>query len=350
MTTPSPHDALFKTAFTDPVQAASLLRSQLPEALASRIDWSTLVTVPGSFVDDALGERHTDLLFSCKMDGREVLLYVLLEHQSTEDPWMALRVLRYVVRVWDRWLVEHPEARGLPPVVPIVVHHGLRPWSRSVQVMDLVEMDDELRGVLAPHLPKLAFLLDDLASASDTALEERGLVAFSELVLRALSRLPNHATPLSELIRMLPLLRRVLRRRAGLQRLRAFFEYVHHVTDVEPTAVRRVVRRLGAGAEELYMSTAQKLIEKGRAEGRSLGLDEGRSLGLDEGRSLGLDEGRSLGLDEGQTTALLRFLEGRFGALPSDVASRVRSASREQREVWLDRVVHAESLDAVFDG
>jgi hypothetical protein len=42
--------------------------------------------------------------------GGEALVYVLLEHQSTFDPRMPLRLLQYLVRVWEAW--------DLPPWAP----------------------------------------------------------------------------------------------------------------------------------------------------------------------------------------------------------------------------------------
>jgi len=58
----TPHDALFKTTFGLPEHAAGELRAVLPAALSRHIDFSTLARRPGSFVDEALSERHSDLL------------------------------------------------------------------------------------------------------------------------------------------------------------------------------------------------------------------------------------------------------------------------------------------------
>ena len=56
------------------------LRAALPAAVASAIDWSTLTLVNAHFVDDALAVRESDLLYTAKVGGAEVLLYVLFEH------------------------------------------------------------------------------------------------------------------------------------------------------------------------------------------------------------------------------------------------------------------------------
>src|SRR3954447_18793687 len=100
---PRPHDALFKSSFEAPADAAALLRELLPAALRVLIAWDTLHGEPGSFVDPALADHHIDLLFSARLrtDAAE-LVHVLLEHQSTADPAMPLRMLSYHTRLWNR--------------------------------------------------------------------------------------------------------------------------------------------------------------------------------------------------------------------------------------------------------
>jgi predicted transposase YdaD len=83
-----------------------LLRAILPSALTERLCWDSLTREPVSFVDARLRWLHGDLLFSARLLGtdEEVLIYLLVEHQSTPHPLMAFRVLRYVTRVWDDYL------------------------------------------------------------------------------------------------------------------------------------------------------------------------------------------------------------------------------------------------------
>ena len=94
----NPHDVLVKKTLANPENAEGKLRAILPAKVATLVDWSTLKTERGSFVDLDAREWHTDLLFSAKLAGREALLYLLLEHQSTVDPWMPLWMLTYMGR------------------------------------------------------------------------------------------------------------------------------------------------------------------------------------------------------------------------------------------------------------
>jgi predicted transposase YdaD len=59
---PTPHDALVRAVFSDPEHAAGELRHLLDPAFAARVVWSTLRLVSGSYVDENLRGRHTDLL------------------------------------------------------------------------------------------------------------------------------------------------------------------------------------------------------------------------------------------------------------------------------------------------
>jgi hypothetical protein len=87
----NPHDALFKRIFQDPKTAEGELRTVLPAEIVERVDWATLEVRPGSFVDRRFRELHTELLYAVRLQEREVLFYVLMEHQSSSDPMMAWR-------------------------------------------------------------------------------------------------------------------------------------------------------------------------------------------------------------------------------------------------------------------
>ncbi|MEP7120692.1 MAG: Rpn family recombination-promoting nuclease/putative transposase [Byssovorax sp.] len=138
---PNVHDAFFKEMLSRPEHAASLLRQILPARIAARLDFASLVARAGSYVDEALKERHSDLLFSVTIEDRSALIYILVEHQSTVDSLMSFRLLRYEVRIWERWLREHPGARTLPVILPVVLHHSVDGWTGSTAFEDLLDVD-----------------------------------------------------------------------------------------------------------------------------------------------------------------------------------------------------------------
>ena len=110
------------------VVGAEELRAVLPQAIAAQLDLSSLQPLPVRFADAKLQGAESDLLFSARVAGRKALLYVLVEHQSVPDRFMPLRLLRYIGRILDRYRRDHPRARRLPAVIPIVLCHDLQPW------------------------------------------------------------------------------------------------------------------------------------------------------------------------------------------------------------------------------
>jgi predicted transposase/invertase (TIGR01784 family) len=128
--TTTPHDALFKAAFSKLRHARGLLRALVPGPLGRRLAWPTLRLESGIAVgDEDLDEQRMDLVYSVRAGKRRVLLYVLAEHQSKVDPWMAFRLLCYLVAIWKGHRAQHPRARKLPAILPIVVHHSPTGWT-----------------------------------------------------------------------------------------------------------------------------------------------------------------------------------------------------------------------------
>jgi predicted transposase/invertase (TIGR01784 family) len=136
------HDRFVRYTFSQPERAAAELRAALPSHVVSEVDWSSLQRESGSVVDPELRQTESDLLFTARLHtGHPLLLYVLLEHQSTVDRWMALRMLRYVVRQVEYWRQQHPESTVLPVIIPLVMFHGEDgAWTAPRRVEDLFDL------------------------------------------------------------------------------------------------------------------------------------------------------------------------------------------------------------------
>ncbi|MFU8781482.1 MAG: Rpn family recombination-promoting nuclease/putative transposase, partial [Kiritimatiellia bacterium] len=124
----NPHDQLFKETFSHVENAAAFFQNYLPAELRDRLDFRTLKLAPGSYTDEALRGSESDLLYTVKVDDTQALLYCLFEHQSTPDAWMPLRLLRYILGIWDQYRKQNPTAKKLPPVLPLVLFQGGATW------------------------------------------------------------------------------------------------------------------------------------------------------------------------------------------------------------------------------
>jgi predicted transposase/invertase (TIGR01784 family) len=269
----SPHDALVKRTLGDPRHAAGELRAVLPPELVDAIDWATLRRQPGSFVDPALGTRHTDVLFSAALQGREALLYVVLEAQRTADPTMPVRLLVYMARIYDDWLRRARGAQTAPPlVVPVVLYHGDRPWNRSTELIDAFELGGELAAAVRPYVPTYRFILDDLCATSDEQLLRRSLTALAAVVLAVLKHGPR-STMLASLRKWLEPLTALSRSAQGLAYLETLAYYIYLVN---PSVGREELggfmqEHVNDNAERAVMTAGEKLIQQGHAEGKREG-------------------------------------------------------------------------------
>jgi hypothetical protein len=106
------------------------------------------------FLLDDWRKRDRDLMvrlrFRDPSNGREVLVCILVEHQSTTDQAMPLRVLVYAVLYWERewkdWEQSHKrgEPLRLTPVIPVLLYTGQQVWDTNRMFEELFEVPDLL--------------------------------------------------------------------------------------------------------------------------------------------------------------------------------------------------------------
>jgi hypothetical protein len=113
------------------------------------------------------------------------------------------------------------------------------------------------------------------------------------------------------------------------------FIYINWAYDaVDRRAIEAALARAPDEQREAVMSVMAQEREQGRVEGRA------------EGRA----EGETQGKARGKAETLLRLLDRRFHGVPEDYRTQVLAANAEQLDAWIDAVLDAESIDAVFGG
>ena len=171
------HDPAYKLLFSRPRMVRDLLDGFAARGWSGALDFDTLDPLPASFVSEDLQQRHGDLVWRIRFrDDRWLYLVLLLEFQATVDPAMALRMLTYTALLYQRLdadgvLRDH---RALPPVLPVVLYNGRRPWTAPVEMADLVAVGSDL---LAPYQPSQRYYLLDGARVADADLPADNLVS-----------------------------------------------------------------------------------------------------------------------------------------------------------------------------
>lgn len=127
-------------------------------------------------------------------------------------------------------------------------------------------------------------------------------------------------------------------------RVRSAYEITRKAENVNPEEVEKVEAVLYVMAEKFLESMdmdeileeismtrmGQKLVNKGREEGRIAGREEGRIAGREEGRIAGREEGRAAGKEEGRTESKLIIARNMLGLLDEHVIAEKVGLSLEK--------------------
>ena len=136
------HDENYKRLFAFPLMVEHLLRALEVRDALGEVDFATLGKLSTEYVSDELLKRHGDTVWRVRLRDRWIYLLVMLEFQSRDDPWMALRILTYTGLLYDE-LVRNgaPEVAGgrLPAVLPVVLYNGTNAWQAARDMTPLIE-------------------------------------------------------------------------------------------------------------------------------------------------------------------------------------------------------------------
>jgi hypothetical protein len=322
------HDALFRRTFSVVEHAAAEFRALLPASLVERIDFSTLKLCSGNYVDEALAGSQSDLLFSVTISGKPSLLYLLFEHQSSADKLMPLRLLRYVVRILERHVQDAATpslALPLPVVIPVVLHHSETGWTAARSLEQLFDETLVRDPQIRPLIPRLSFVLDDISRLSDEALAERALGLVPALTLWAFRDARNPARLLGSFHHWANAMAELLAAPNGREALWTIFRYISSVADYSVTdTLSQALESTKPGVKDAMTTMA----ERWQAEGEARGLAKGKA--------------------EGKAELLRKLLTLKFGELSDDAQQRLARASEIQLDRLTERLLAADTLDAVL--
>ncbi|WP_164020125.1 Rpn family recombination-promoting nuclease/putative transposase [Pyxidicoccus trucidator] len=333
-----PHDLFVRYTFGHPERAAAELRAVLPAQVVSEVDWTSLRREPGSVVDPELRETESDLLFTARLrTGHPLLLYVLLEHQSTVDRWMALRMLRYVVRQLERSRQEHPDSTVLPLIIPLVMYHGPETvWTAPRRVEDLFGLPEKGRERWRALVPCFEFLLDDLTAEREEALQARPGPPLARLAWLTL-RYGRSGELAQKLPEWAALFAQVQAGPEGAEHLVVLIRYLLWVGDEAAHEAAGQVLHSVLGQqrkEELMRSYGEELVERGLQQG----LARGREEGLEQGRR------------RARAEDILRILTVRCVHVDEEARQRILNCTdMATLDRWFDKSLNATTLSAVLD-
>jgi hypothetical protein len=230
---------------------------------------------------------------------------------------VLLQLLRYITLQGEAYRKQHPEARRLPPVYPLVIYHGQRPWQVPSDFHALVE---PLPTALAPYVPQFRYALHDLSARTDTEIKGDVLTRLVQLALRWIFT----DEPLEPLTRLLALIQQINNRDTALEILESLLRYyVQGTQRVAEHDVQRLLQQTAPG-DPIMQTFIDRYIEQGVQQG----IEQGKR--------------------QGEAEVLLRQLERKFGPTSATLRQRIQEADAETLLHWSERILTADTPEAVF--
>ena len=315
------HDGIYKQIFSHHQVVEALLSGFIHEEWVEHVDLSTLEKPNGQYISEELLQRSEDVIWRVKLnlpDGRQdwLYLYLLIEFQSRNDRWMALRLLTYICLLYQDLIKSGQVKRGkLPPVFPIVIYNGKPRWRASLEVAELIGAP----GSLNHFTPQFRhYLLDEgqvprqeLASMPDNLL--------AHLITLETSR-PN-----SE---------------AAQAATHSLGQYFRRYNGSAYDSLRRAII-------VLFQRSIFSKLNPGETFEEFKDFQEIEAMYATRIEEWS-NEIRQEGEQKGEANLLLRQLTRRFGPLGEVMTERVRTASSTELEQWAENILDARTLEEVF--
>ena len=239
---------------------------------------------------------------------------------------MALRLLSYILRIWERFAQNHAPPAKLPAILPIVLAQGKRPWKTSTRLEDLIDLPPGVAHILRPWQPALLYHLLELVRIPYEKITgtPEGIVT-----LRALK-----AEPIGELLGD-ALWDEALLFSISEGALERILRYILNA-EVNVTLLKERIGKIQTKPlQTKTMTLADQLRQEGKLEGEREGVLKGTKEGLTEGQLRAF------------RTAVLRALEIRHSAYPEGIREAVEAINDPQRlERLIETAFRSECIEA----
>ncbi|AJQ52447.1 Rpn family recombination-promoting nuclease/putative transposase [Rickettsia conorii] len=284
------HDELFKKVMSEPIAAREFLEHYLPVSFKNKINLNSVKIEKESFVTEDLKKRFSDVVYSVSLkndnvkdsttdsvDNDKAYVYVLIEHQSSSDYWIAFRLWQYMLLLCER----HKDANKgnnkqerdtLPLICPIVVYANDKPYNAPRSFWELFEDSNTAKTLMLDE-----YLLVDLQKQSDDEIEKKKHLGMMEYMLK-------HIKARDILNLWQSLLERFessieIDKENGYIYIKWLLWYSDAKVDEDKQAelAKIIAKHLNkADGEGLMRTIADKYIDEGIAQGMQIGKNEGK--------------------------------------------------------------------------
>jgi hypothetical protein len=315
------HDAFFEETFGMPSLGSAFLKRVLPRKLRKQLDFDQLTVVKTKFRDVLFRETRPDIVYNVPIIGSDeyVSFHVIVEHKSFDDHSAIYQVWQYVAQLCvqdvEKRLIDPKMKKRrkwsknfrLSPIIPIILHHGEKPFTGETQLVNLFY---PLPGA-EEYLPHLQAILVDLS-----AIEEGNL-----------PRDPNAPE-----LHVVLLIMKVIFSKDKKTLKHGFFAILDELNPYSQNPrYYELIRKLW----HYTLYNARKLTETDYEEfepavQKTIGDDNMPTLVeifMKKGMKQGIEKGIEKGIGKGKIESILAILEDGFGEIPQSIQNALAEIS-----------------------
>ncbi len=298
------HDTFFIETFQMERFAKSFLKVVLPKKTVRLLDLEAITIIPRHVTNDLFKGKIADVIYRVpiRKSKQHIDFFAVLEHKSQSDFLTIFQLWSYVQRICEQNLREakvvegfNPRTYRLPPVIPVIIHHGTSAFTGKTQLSELFVRLPEIEK----YLPTMEAVLFDLSRLDD-------------------SEIPSDPD-VPELKAVLTILKAVFRRDYGTK-LQEIIELLKPLSEVPE--YRRLIRLIW-----LYSVYNAKFLKRDYelvfpAVQEATGDKDMKTMveiWMAEGEAKGIAEGEVRGELKGQIEAILAILGDKFRKVPASI-------------------------------
>jgi predicted transposase/invertase (TIGR01784 family) len=176
----TPHNNFFEAMLSNKEIVTDFLKIHLPKDIQTRLDFNSIRPEKNTFVSEELRKSETDVLFSVNLDGKPSYVYTLIEHQSTPDKKMPIRLHKYMLSAME-WHINMKKGETIPVIIPLVIYNSRIPWNYPTGVVSMFDKDQQ---ELAKNILINDFKLVNLHDIDDNQIMQHNWASLLELSLK----------------------------------------------------------------------------------------------------------------------------------------------------------------------
>ena len=249
----TPHNNFFEAMLSNREIVTDFLKTHLPEDIQARLDFNSIRPEKNTFMSDELKKSETDVLFSVNLDGKPSYIYCLIEHQSTPDKTMPIRLHKYLLNAME-WHINMKKGETIPVIIPLVIYNSRIPWNYPTGVVSMFDKDQQ---ELAKNILINDFKLVNLHDIDDSQIMQHNWASLLELSLKW----ARERDIIEILEKVKPFLIMACR-----DNKKVFFATLNYLIDVGETDKNKLIewsKQNLKDDEEVIMTVAEQWIEQG---------------------------------------------------------------------------------------